>query len=157
MIANEQWGCLMRASSLFARQKLFILHTVGALLAPPPGGEHSVPVPALPWLNSPWAALICMHTAFLTEHSTQARKEGGEKKKKGREKETKSYFYGKLRSDCGAIFQVHLNKSIKAYPNTKGGRLRLPLPPLLFAVYIWQSKLRPGACASVYLKQTEHR
>lgn len=81
----------------------------------------------------------------------------GGKKKKGREKETKSYFYGKLRSDCGAIFQVHLNKSIKAYPNTKGGRLRLPLPPFLFAVYIWQSKLRPGACASVYLKQTEHR
>lgn len=85
----------------------------------PPGGEQSVPVPALPWLNSPWAALICMHTAFLTEHSTQARKDE-KKRKKRREKETKSYFYGKLRSDCGAISQVHLNKSIKAYPNTKG-------------------------------------
>lgn len=146
--ASEQFICKTKT--------LHIAHSRGPSCSPP-GGEHSVPVPALPWLNSPWAALICMHTAFLTEHSTQARKEGGGEKKKGREKETKSYFYGKLRSDCGAIFQVHLNKSIKAYPNTKGGRLRLPLPPFLFAVYIWQSKLRPGACASVYLKQTEHR
>lgn len=91
---------------------------------PPPGGEHSVPVAALPQLNSPWAALICMHTAFLTEHSTQA----GKDEKKEREKETKSYFYGKLRSDCGAISQVHLNKSIKAYPNTKGKKKKAPTP-----------------------------
>lgn len=44
---------------------------------------------------------------------------GKESWKKKRGKETKSYFYGKLRSDCGAISRVHLNKSIKAYPNMK--------------------------------------
>lgn len=46
----------------------------------------------------------------LSQQCTQAKKE--EKKR-----ETKSYFYGKLRRGCGAISQVHLNKSIKAYPN----------------------------------------
>lgn len=49
--------------------------------------------------------------------------------KKGK-KETKSYFYGKLKSDYGAISQVHLNKSIKAYPNMKEEKKESP-PPLL--------------------------
>lgn len=117
----------------------FKLLTVGSSSWPPPGGElRRTCIPALyPWLNSPgWVAtspttalsppsiLICMHTAFLTEHSTQARKDGERKK---REKETKSYFYGKLRSEYGAISQVHLNKSIKAYPNMKGGK-KAPTP-----------------------------
>lgn len=75
----------------------------------PPGGEQSVCVPGRP--DFPWVALICMHAAFPTEHSSQAREVG--------KRETKSYFYGKLRSGCGAISQVHLNKSIKAYPNVK--------------------------------------
>lgn len=38
---------------------------------------------------------------------------------RARKRETKSYFYGKLRSGCGAISQVHLNKSIKADPNMR--------------------------------------
>lgn len=115
----------------------------------PPAGEHTSTIPALPSLYSPgwtWSEF----TAFLSEHSTQAKKD--EKRKK----ETKSYFYGKLRSDYGPISQVNLNKSIKAYPNMKK-RLQLPLPLFFFAVYIWQSKMWPGICESVYLKHAERR
>lgn len=82
MITSEQWCRLMGVSGLFARQNLFVLLTADALLGPP-GGEHPVPVTALPWLSSLWAALICMHTAFLTEHSTQARKAGKKGERNG--------------------------------------------------------------------------
>lgn len=54
----------------------------------PSGGEHIAPVPARPWLTPPppthRVAPICMHTAFLTEHSTQARR--NEEKKTTRER-----------------------------------------------------------------------
>lgn len=110
----------------------------------PPGGEPVVPVPARSRLNSPRVALICMHTAFLTEHSTQARKNG--------KRETKSYFYGKLRSDSGAISQVHLNKSIKAYPNMKGGKkLKLPLPLFLFLPFAFDSQNCGQAFVQVFI------
>ncbi len=56
------------------------------------------------------------------------KKEREREREREREKETKSYFYGKLRSDCGAISQVHLNKSIKAYPNTKEKKKEAPAP-----------------------------
>lgn len=103
------------------------------------------PVPLLvntlyPYLTQlPWVALICMSKAFQTEQSTQEKR--WDKKKK--EKETKSYFYGKLRSDCGALSQVNLNKSIKAYPNIYKNIMLFPNCSL-FAIYIWQSKLWPG-------------
>lgn len=71
----------------------------------------------------PWSA--CTQ---LSQLSTQPR-QGKLNKKRGTG--TKSYFYGKLRSDCGAISQVHLNKSIKAYPNMKKKDSNSPLSPLL--------------------------
>lgn len=137
MITNEQWDCLMWVDGLFARQKLFILLTAEAILTLPS------------WW---WTQCTCTCSDLtqlplgipdLHAHSfpNWALNPGKERWKKKREKETKSYFYGKLRSDCGAISQVHLNKSIKAYPNTKGKKkLQLPLPLFFFAVYIWQSK-----------------
>lgn len=91
-----------------------------------------------------------MHAAFPTEHSTHARRV----EKKNREKETKSYFYGKLRSDCGAISQVHLNKSIKAYPNMK----KMLRPSLqLYFFYLPLIFGSQNCSQTVYLKQTEHR
>lgn len=59
----------------------FILLTAEALLVPPPGGEQSVSVPRLARLDSPWVALICMHAASPTEHSSQAREVGGKRGK----------------------------------------------------------------------------
>lgn len=122
----------------------------------PPGGEHIVPVPARPRLNSPLGGPDLHAHSFPNWALNPSKKRWGKK----REKETKSYFYGKLRSDCRAISQVHLNKSIKAYPKMKGKKKGpSPSPTVLFffAVYIWQSKLWSGVCASVYLKLTEHR
>lgn len=85
----------------------FTALTAEALLAPPlvvnkgylrPGGPARLP-PGGPHL----------HARSFPQQSTQAQKK----------RETKSYFYGKLRRGCGAISQVHLNKSIRAYPNMK--------------------------------------
>lgn len=73
----------------------FIALTAEALLAPPVVNKVYVRLvsPALslpPPLTPPLArvAPICMQAAFPTEHSSQKKK-----------RETKSYFYGKLRSD----------------------------------------------------------
>lgn len=50
-------------------------------LPPPPGGEQSVSVPRSARLDSPWVALICMHAASPTEHSSQVREVGGKRGK----------------------------------------------------------------------------
>lgn len=79
---NKRTMGLSDASEWFiCKTKTFHIADSGGPSCSPPGGDHSEPPPALPPLNSPRAALICMHTAFLTEHSTQARKD--EKKRKG--------------------------------------------------------------------------
>lgn len=67
------------------------LRLVGPARLPPPGGPH-------------------LHARRFPNSALKP-------KKRKKKRETKSYFYGKLRRGCGAISQVHLNKSIKAYPN----------------------------------------
>lgn len=56
----------------------------------------------------------------------------------GRQKTQKSYFYGKLRSDCkGPISGPHLNKSIKAYPSVGKKKGRVLLQPDVCFVFLF--------------------
>lgn len=68
------------------------------------------PVPALTGAPPPSDSVPDLHARSFPHRALNP----------GRQKTQKSYFYGKLRSDCkGPISGLHLNKSIKAYPSVE--------------------------------------
>lgn len=158
MIRNEQWGCLMWVNGLFARQKLFMSLTVEALLAPPPPWwwtqrTYTCSAPTQLPLGSP-----DLHAHGFPNWALNPGKEIW-KKKRGRERKQNLIFMVNWEVTVGQYLRCIWIKALKHIQirKKKQKKPQLPLPLFFFAVYIWQSKLWPGVCVSVYLKQTEHR
>lgn len=154
MITNEQWDCLMWVDGLFARQKLFILLTAEAILTLPS------------WW---WTQCTCTCSDLtqlplgipdLHAHSfpNWALNPGKERWKKKERRKQNLIFMVNWEVTVGQYLRCIWIKALKHIQIRKEKKSSNSLSHCSFLPFTFGSqKLWPGVCASVYLKQTEHR